>query len=69
MPMLLQRADKMFALPDWVYGSVRLISRNGHSFTTSSGRARMRYAVHNLVQPPGGPYSTETYFIVKNGMT
>ena len=47
-PMLLQRADKMFASPDWVYepkwdgfrtlasvqdGSVRLISRNGHSFT------------------------------------
>ena len=47
-PMLLQRADKVFASPDWVYeakwggfrtlasvrdGSVRLISRNGHSFT------------------------------------
>ena len=51
-PMLLGRADKMFASPDWVYepkwdgfrvlasvqdGSVRLISRNGHSFTNLFG--------------------------------
>jgi ATP-dependent DNA ligase len=51
-PMLLQRADKMFASPDWVSepkwdgfrvlasvhdGSVRLISRNGHSFTNLFG--------------------------------
>ena len=51
-PMLLQRADKMFASPDWVYepkwdgfralasvrdGSVRLISRNGHPFTNLFG--------------------------------
>ena len=47
-PMLLQKADAMFASADWTYepkcdgfrvlatvrdGSVRLISRNGHSFT------------------------------------
>ena len=47
-PMLLQRADKMRASPDWLFepkwdgfrtlasvhdGSVRLISRNGHLFT------------------------------------
>jgi len=47
-PMLLQRADQIFASPEWVYepkwdgfrilasvrdGSVRLISRNGHPFT------------------------------------
>jgi hypothetical protein len=46
--MLLQRADTIFASPDWVYepkrdgfrtlasvrdGAVRLVSRNGHSFT------------------------------------
>jgi bifunctional non-homologous end joining protein LigD len=51
-PMLLRRADKMFASPDWVYepkwdgfrvlasirdGSVRLISRNGASFTNLFG--------------------------------
>src|SRR5579864_6808486 len=51
-PMLLQRADKMFASPDWLYepkldgfrvlasvqdGTVRLISRNGHSFTRLFG--------------------------------
>jgi bifunctional non-homologous end joining protein LigD len=51
--MLLQRADKMFASPDWVYepkwdgfrtlaslrdGSVRLISRNAHSFTNLFGQ-------------------------------
>jgi bifunctional non-homologous end joining protein LigD len=51
-PMLLQRADKMFTSPDWVYepkwdgfrvlasvrdGSVRLISRNGVSFTDLFG--------------------------------
>jgi bifunctional non-homologous end joining protein LigD len=51
-PMLLQRADNMFASPDWVYepkwdgfrtlasvrnGVVRLISRNGHPFTVLFG--------------------------------
>lgn len=51
-PMLLQRADNVFASPDWVYeakwdgfrvlasvrdGAVRLISRNGHSFTRLFG--------------------------------
>lgn len=51
-PMLLGRADKMIASPDWVYepkwdgfrvmasvrdGSVRLISRNGASFTNLFG--------------------------------
>src|SRR5579864_5672178 len=51
-PMLLQRADKMFASPDWVYepkwdgfrviaivreGSARLLSRNSHSFTRLFG--------------------------------
>jgi bifunctional non-homologous end joining protein LigD len=54
-PMLLQQADKMFASPDWVYepkwdgfrmlasvrdGSVRLISRNGASFTNLFGPIR-----------------------------
>lgn len=51
-PMLLQKADAMFSCPDWTYepkwdgfrvlasvrdGSVRLISRNGHSFTNLFG--------------------------------
>ena len=51
-PMLLQRAEKVVASPDWVYepkwdgfrtlasvrdGAVRLISRNGHSFTDLFG--------------------------------
>ena len=51
-PMLLQKADAMFPSPDWIYepkwdgfriittirdGSVRLISRNGHSFTKLFG--------------------------------
>jgi ATP-dependent DNA ligase len=45
--MVLQRADKLFASPDWVYepkwdgfrmlASVRLISRNGVSFTNLFG--------------------------------
>jgi ATP dependent DNA ligase-like protein len=49
--MLLSKADAMLSSPDWTYepkwdgfrvlasirdGHVRLISRNGHSFTTSS---------------------------------
>ncbi|HLY24360.1 MAG TPA: non-homologous end-joining DNA ligase [bacterium] len=51
-PMLLQKAKAMFSSPDWTYepkwdgfrilasvrdGSVRLISRNGHSFTNLFG--------------------------------
>jgi bifunctional non-homologous end joining protein LigD len=51
-PMLLQRADKIFASPDWLFepkwdgfrtlasvrdGAVRLIPRNGHSFTNLFG--------------------------------
>ncbi len=51
-PMLLQKADNMFSSPDWTYepkwdgfrilaslreGSVRLLSRNGHSFTNLFG--------------------------------
>ncbi len=51
-PMLLQKADAMFSSPDWTYepkwdgfrvlasvrdGSVRLVSRNGHSFTNLFG--------------------------------
>ena len=51
-PMLLQKADALFSSPDWTYepkwdgfrvlatirdGHVRLISRNGHSFTNLFG--------------------------------
>jgi ATP-dependent DNA ligase len=51
-PMLLQKADAMFASPDWTYepkrdgfrvlasvrdGHVKLVSRNGHSFTNLFG--------------------------------
>src|SRR5438132_2419310 len=51
-PMLLQKADALFPSPDWTYepkwdgfrilasvrdGSIRLISRNGHSFTNLFG--------------------------------
>jgi bifunctional non-homologous end joining protein LigD len=51
-PMLLQKADALFPSPDWTYepkwdgfrvlagvrdGSVRLVSRNGHSFTNLFG--------------------------------
>ncbi len=51
-PMLLQKADAMFSSPDWTYepkwdgfriiatirdGSMRLLSRNGHSFTKLFG--------------------------------
>ena len=51
-PMLLQKADIMYDSPDWTYepkwdrfgvlasirdGSVRLVSRNSHSFTNLSG--------------------------------
>ena len=52
VPMLLQKADNLYAASDWIYepkwdgfrvlasvrdGSVRLISRNGHSFTNLFG--------------------------------
>ncbi len=52
LPMLLQKADNLYAASDWIYepkwdgfrvlasvrdGSVRLISRNGHSFTNLFG--------------------------------
>jgi bifunctional non-homologous end joining protein LigD len=52
MPMLLQKADDLFLSPDWTYepkwdgfrvlagtrdGHVRLVSRNGHSFTNLFG--------------------------------
>jgi ATP-dependent DNA ligase len=51
-PMLLQKADALFSSPDWTYepkwdgfrvlaairdGFVRLVSRNGHSFTRLFG--------------------------------
>jgi ATP-dependent DNA ligase len=64
-PMLLQKADAMFHSPEWIYepkwdgfrvltalrdGSVRLISRNGHSFTNwSCSESRSKSAEAGLV--------------------
>jgi hypothetical protein len=58
-PILMHKADALFTSPDWIYepmwdsfwaiatvrdGAVRLISRNGHSFTNSFGPSPTRCA-------------------------
>jgi hypothetical protein len=64
--MLMHKATALVSSPDWTYepkwdgfrviamlrdGGVRLVSRNGHSFTTSSGRCR----THSIDAAPLGP--------------